>query len=149
MSTKADGIVKGVLNNFRGIEASVKALVSCCCCHNKPIGCIEGTIQFPTDGILQRYKFCSGCPTFVKTSRECHFKKVVANFIEVTLINLDSEVEIKNCKAFLTASQSKPNCWWGSLVIETPCCQKIEVIGNFAGNVTVKHSVKCSKKKWC
>lgn len=146
---EADGIVHGVLNNFKGIEACVKSRVACCGCHGEPIGFIEGKVHFPTDGILQRYSFCSDCPTFVETSGECHCGEVEANFKKVTLTNLISGVHINDCKAFLSAHKVKPDCWKGVLVIETPCCQKIKIHGEFVGDVVVNRCVKCKEKKCC
>lgn len=140
-----DAIVTGVFNNFKGTEASVKAKVSCK--HDCPIGEIEGKVAFIADdtGVLQRYKFCSDDPVFVKTSKHL-VRSVKANFKNVKLENLETCTEIRDCKACLVACQTGRNRWTGFLAIVTPSGRKITVFGTYSGNVRVLRTVCCKKK---
>lgn len=139
-----DGVIKGVFNNFKGTEASVKAVVSCK--GKEPVGKIDGKVQFAADdGVLQHYKFWSNYPVFVKTSKFHVIKHLKVVLKDVGLKNIDTDTVIEKCIATLAASQFKPNTWNGFLTVVTPAGKKITVCGAFSGNIIVKHSGTCKK----
>lgn len=135
----ADGIVRGNLKKS-DISVFIDAAVSCI--GKIPTGTLKGTI---IRGLLKKEViiFSSRKATLVKTVRRPLFKHVETHFRDVTVRNITTGRVIRNCKAFLTATQIAPNVFFAIITINCPGFRNFRVFGFFRGRVTVIREALC------
>ncbi len=141
-----DGIVKGSIDNNSGTKAKIWLNLSIY--NNAPIGAFYSIIQTrDKKNKVNSYTISSNSPIRIETRISGEYRTIKTNFTNTIAYNSTINETVYVCRTILTAAQTQPGIWNGTLTILYPDDRKLNIYGDFHGSVTVNRQFTSKRDK--